>query len=89
MRDLDQAQVTLQTLTKLGARIALDDFGAGFCNFRYLKVLPLKYLKLDRSMVDGITRNTRDLAVLRGIIAMAHALRPARGGRGSRERGAA
>jgi EAL domain-containing protein (putative c-di-GMP-specific phosphodiesterase class I) len=55
-------------------RIALDDFGAGFCNFRYLKLLPLDYLKLDRSMVDGIASDPRDLAVLRAIVAMAGAL---------------
>ena len=57
-----------------GVRVALDDFGAGFCNFRYLKVLPLHYLKLDRAMVEGITEEGRDLAVLRGILAMAGAL---------------
>ena len=55
-------------------RIALDDFGAGFCNFRYLKLLPLHYLKLDRSMIDGESGDPRDLAVLRAIIAMAGAL---------------
>ncbi|MBW8754551.1 MAG: EAL domain-containing protein, partial [Sphingomonadales bacterium] len=51
-----------------------DDFGAGFCNFRYLKLLPLDYLKLDRSMVDGIASDPRDIAVLRAIVAMAGAL---------------
>lgn len=61
-------------LSAQGIAIALDDFGAGFCNFRYLKVLPLHYLKLDRSMVDGVTRDKRDLAVLRAIVAMASAL---------------
>ena len=55
-------------------RIALDDFGAGFCNFRYLKLLPLHYLKLDRSMIEGIADDPRDLAVLRAIVAMAKAL---------------
>lgn len=64
----------LQGLVDQGIRIALDDFGAGFCNFRYLKHLPLHYLKLDRSMVEDITEDARDLAILRGIIAMAHAL---------------
>jgi EAL domain-containing protein (putative c-di-GMP-specific phosphodiesterase class I) len=57
-----------------GFRIALDDFGAGFCNFRYLKVLPLHNLKLDRSMVDGITTDRRELAVLRVTVAVARAL---------------
>jgi EAL domain-containing protein (putative c-di-GMP-specific phosphodiesterase class I)/GGDEF domain-containing protein len=57
-----------------GIRLALDDFGAGFCNFRYLKLLPLHYLKLDRSMIEGINRDRRDRAVLRAIVAMAKAL---------------
>jgi len=72
--DIGQARRSLQKLAGLGVRMALDDFGAGFCNFRYLKLLPLHYLKLDRSMVDGIATDARDLAVLRGIVAMARAL---------------
>jgi diguanylate cyclase len=72
--DVQLAGETLRELSAEGVRIALDDFGAGFCNFRYLKLLPLDYLKLDRSMIDGVTSDARDLAVLRGIIAMARAL---------------
>ncbi|MFC4255949.1 EAL domain-containing protein [Altererythrobacter xixiisoli] len=72
--ELDRSAGRLQKLVDVGVRVALDDFGAGFCNFRYLKLLPLHYLKLDRSMVEGITEDARDLAVLRGIVAMAHAL---------------
>lgn len=72
--DAMQAAATLSTLSVQGIRIALDDFGAGFCNFRYLKLLPLDYLKLDRAMIDGVTGDARDLAVLRAIIAMAGAL---------------
>lgn len=64
----------LEALAEAGIHIALDDFGSGFCNFSYLKRLPLHALKLDRSMVDGIAENPRDLAVLRGIVAMAGAL---------------
>jgi EAL domain-containing protein (putative c-di-GMP-specific phosphodiesterase class I) len=73
--DLAGTAGRLQELADLGVRIALDDFGAGFCNFRYLKLLPLHALKLDRSMIDGIDEDPRDLAVLRGILAMAGALR--------------
>lgn len=74
LTDIGLAAETLASLSETGVRIALDDFGAGFCNFRYLKLLPLHYLKLDRSMVEGITSDPRDLAVLRGIVAMARAL---------------
>lgn len=73
LADVAQAALALERLTAQGVRIALDDFGAGFCNFRYLKLLPLHYLKLDRSMIDGVD-DPRDLAVLRAIVAMAGAL---------------
>ena len=72
--DLERTAERLQQLADLGVHIALDDFGAGFCNFRYLKLLPLHGLKLDRSMIEGIDEDPRDLAVLRGILAMARAL---------------
>lgn len=72
--DLGLAARTVAEFCAQGMRIALDDFGAGFCNFRYLKLLPLHYLKLDRSMIEGITRDRRDVAVLRAIVAMARAL---------------
>lgn len=74
LSDLDRSAGALRKLRDLGIRIALDDFGAGFCNFRYLKLLPLHYLKLDRIMVDDIENDPRDLAVFRGILAMAKAL---------------
>lgn len=72
--ELDRAATMLRRFHDCGLAIALDDFGAGFCNFRYLKILPLDYLKLDRSMVEGVAEDSRDLAVLRGIVTMAHAL---------------
>ena len=72
--DLERCAAQLTILREAGMKIALDDFGAGFCNFRYLKVLPLDTLKLDRAMVEGIEDSADDLAVLRGIVAMARAL---------------
>ena len=74
LADVTTAAAAFGRLAQRGTRFALDDFGAGFCNFRYLKLLPLDYLKLDRSMIDGVAADPRDLAVLRAIIAMARAL---------------
>ncbi|AKM07142.1 EAL domain-containing protein [Pelagerythrobacter marensis] len=74
VRDIEGSVCQLNRLAAEGMRLALDDFGAGFCNFGYLKVLPLHYLKLDRSMVEGIVSGPRDLAILRAIVAMAGAL---------------
>lgn len=74
LADLEDSAAMLGILRNEGIRVALDDFGAGFCNFRYLKLLPLDAIKLDRAMIDGITEDDRDLVVLRGIVAMAKAL---------------
>ncbi|WP_428027692.1 EAL domain-containing protein [Altererythrobacter sp.] len=72
--DLGLAAEALAVLKQSGMRVALDDFGAGFCNFHYLKQLPLDAIKLDRTMVVGICRDERDLAVLRAIVQLAAAL---------------
>lgn len=74
LNDLDMAAEALAALNGAGLKIALDDFGAGYCNFSYLKSLPLDILKLDRAMVMGVATDKRDLAVLRAIVTLAHAL---------------
>lgn len=74
LRNLAQAGSALKALRGLGFRTALDDFGAGFCNFRYLRELPLDALKLDKAMVEGVPADATALAVLRAIVALAKAL---------------
>lgn len=75
LRNLPQAASALKVLRGLGFRIALDDFGAGFCNFRYLRELPLDALKLDKAMVGGVPGDPTALAVFRAIVALGKALR--------------
>lgn len=74
LRNLAQAASALKALRGLGFRTALDDFGAGFCNFRYLRELPLDALKLDRAMAEGVPGDATALAVLRAIIQLGKAL---------------
>lgn len=74
LRNLAQASSALNALRGLGFRTALDDFGAGFCNFRYLRELPLDALKLDKSMAEGVPGDATALAVLRAMVALGKAL---------------
>jgi EAL domain-containing protein (putative c-di-GMP-specific phosphodiesterase class I) len=74
VRNIEQASAALAALRGLGFRTALDDFGAGFCNFRYLRELPLDAIKLDKIMIDGVPGDAKALAVLRAILALAKAL---------------
>lgn len=74
VRNIAQASAALGALRGLGFRTALDDFGAGFCNFHYLRELPLDAIKLDKIMLDGVPADAKALAVLRAIMALAKAL---------------
>ncbi len=74
LSDLDQVARALVPLKEAGMQIALDDFGSGYSNFRYLKFLPIDWVKLDRTMVEDIGEDPRDLAVLHAIVSMARAL---------------
>lgn len=72
--DLEVAAVALGALREQGLRVAIDDFGTGYSSLAYLKALPLDYLKIDRSLTRDIAGSARDRIIVRGVIAMAHAL---------------
>ncbi len=65
---------TLQALKRLGARIALDDFGTGYSNLAYLQQLPIDVLKIDRSLVTGMTDDPDKLAIVNAIVSLSRAL---------------
>ena len=69
------AQEFVQTLTEIGCRFALDDFGAGYSSFYQLKLLNVNYLKIDGSLVRNIVHDQTDRHLVKAIIELARALR--------------
>jgi diguanylate cyclase (GGDEF)-like protein len=65
---------TVRALDAMGAHIALDDFGTGYSSLAVLKRHPIKAIKIDRSFVDGLTRNHDDLAIVTALLGMARSL---------------
>jgi EAL domain-containing protein (putative c-di-GMP-specific phosphodiesterase class I) len=64
----------MQALRDLGVELVIDDFGTGYSSLNYLRSFPVQGLKIDKSFVDGIGRNTRDDAIVEAIIMFAKAL---------------
>jgi PAS domain S-box-containing protein len=68
---LDAARQFAADLTDLGCGLALDDFGVGFGSFTYLRSLPLRHLKIDRSFVRNLARSEDDRRIVRSVIGIA------------------
>ncbi|WP_166297036.1 bifunctional diguanylate cyclase/phosphodiesterase [Bradyrhizobium sp. 2S1] len=69
--DDDAALVTLGQLRALGVHIALDDFGTGYSSLQYLQRFPFDKIKIDRSFVKEVTRNSGSASIIRAVVSIA------------------
>lgn len=70
MNDTQRIADLLRELRELGMNVAIDDFGSGFASLRYLNMLPVNKLKIDRSFIEKIDQNPYNAAITRGIVKM-------------------
>lgn len=73
LEDLLQVAKVIRECQKLGVNFSLDDFGTGYSSLTYLRRLPVKQLKIDQSFVRDMLDDVDDLAILKGVIGLAHA----------------
>ena len=74
MDDPRLAVDALTALAELGVGTAIDDFGTGYSSLAYLRDLPVREIKVDRSFVTGMHRRHEDLAIVRSMIDLGHNL---------------
>ena len=74
LADPEAAALGLRRVAAAGVTVAVDDFGAGYASLLYLRRYPISVLKLDRSLVQGLTVNATDAALVRWTVEMAHSL---------------
>jgi diguanylate cyclase (GGDEF)-like protein len=74
MVDEAAAALAVRAVRELGVHVAIDDFGTGYSSLAYLKHFPIEALKIDRSFVADLGRDSNDAAICAAIIAMGRQL---------------
>ena len=74
MNDVDPSIVKLRELKDLGVRIALDDFGTGYSSLGYLQRFPIDFLKIDKSLIDGLGVRPEAPPLVAAIVTLARTM---------------
>jgi EAL domain-containing protein (putative c-di-GMP-specific phosphodiesterase class I) len=74
MEDIEGNVRKLEAARDMGVRIAIDDFGTGYSSLRYLAMLPVHTLKIDRSFVIKMLSDPNVMTLVSTVISMAHSL---------------
>ena len=72
MKDPDLACRVLESLTEIGIKVGLDDFGTGQTSLALLKKLPLHELKIDKSFVQNLRADSGDAIIVKSTIDLGH-----------------
>jgi EAL domain-containing protein (putative c-di-GMP-specific phosphodiesterase class I) len=68
--DMGRARAFCAGAQQLGCAVALDDFGAGFGSFHYLKHLPFSYLKIDGAFIRSLPDSAHDQLVVKALVGL-------------------
>lgn len=72
--NIERARAFAAELKRLGCGFALDDFGAGFASFYYLKHLDFDFLKIDGEFIEALVADEADRTVVAALVRVAHEL---------------
>jgi predicted signal transduction protein with EAL and GGDEF domain len=74
MGEPDAAIAVLRRLADQGIALSIDDFGVGQSSLSYLRRLPVRELKIDKSFVLNLAQNAEDRTIVRSVIELGHRL---------------
>ncbi|MCL9683240.1 bifunctional diguanylate cyclase/phosphodiesterase [Legionella maioricensis] len=74
MSNKKRAAEILKQLQELGISISLDDFGAGYSSFEYLKTFKPDIVKIDKSFIDGLPSDVNSIKIMEAMIQLSHSL---------------
>ena len=74
MKDPEVCKKVLTKMDEMGVEISIDDFGTGYSSLAYLKQLPIKEIKIDRSFVIDMLEDANNAIIVQTTIDLAHNL---------------
>ena len=74
MSDVARATETVNRLHAMGVSISIDDFGTGYTSLSYIRKLPVREIKVDKSFVMGMRETADDAVIVRSIVELGHNL---------------
>jgi PAS domain S-box-containing protein len=69
----EAAHAFADAMHRIGCELALDDFGTRYGGFKYLKRLPVRYLKIDNEFVGDLLEDESSVHVVSAVVDLAHA----------------
>jgi diguanylate cyclase (GGDEF)-like protein/PAS domain S-box-containing protein len=70
IQSTDSVIIVLRSLAEMGVSIALDDFGTGFSSLSYLTTFPFNKIKIDKTFIDDLGKDTEVTAIVAMIVGL-------------------
>jgi diguanylate cyclase (GGDEF)-like protein len=74
VHDYEAAAGFADRITEFGCQVAIDDYGAGFGPFHYLKSIPFDLIKIDGSFIRDMPNSDADQLTVQAIVQIARGL---------------
>jgi EAL domain-containing protein (putative c-di-GMP-specific phosphodiesterase class I) len=74
IEDINAARSLIEGIKACGARVAIDDFGAGHTSFRNMRLLPIDILKIDGTFIKNLARSADDRFFVQTLLQLARHL---------------
>ena len=74
LENITRVAAVLGQLTKMGVRVAIDDFGSGYSSLRYVQSLSLDKIKIDKAFIDNVGSSAESQGIVNAVINMSHSM---------------
>jgi diguanylate cyclase (GGDEF)-like protein len=75
LRNITMLQQFVTSMKSLGFKFAVDDFGSGYSSFKYLKLFPIDYIKIEGEFIRNMLEDAEYMAYTKSIVTLAKELR--------------